>query len=140
MSSTRFSARTDPWVPGAWDLRPKRLVGDWTWYHGSMDGHELNDERSLWLHRAVADKARREAEILSKARQRVESWLADGSTHPRYAEAWRHLLSSEPEEVLKRLVDPGETMRALRQCSPFAGALDPRERWRILRQVREARG
>ncbi len=66
-----------------------------------------------------------------------DHWLRDGSVHPRYAEAWRRLLSSTPDEILTRLVDPGETMRALRQCSPFAGALDPWERWRILRQVRE---
>ena len=105
-----------------------------------MSGHQLIEERSLWLHRAVADKARHNPEVVSRARQRVEGWLLDGSVHPRYAEAWRRVLSSEPEEVLRRLVDPGETMCALRQCSPFAGALAPRERWRILRQVREARG
>jgi hypothetical protein len=33
------------------------------------------------------------------------------------------------------LVDPGERARALRQCSPFAGALDAGERWRILAGV-----
>ncbi len=103
-----------------------------------MDGHRRNDERSLWLHRAVADKARHEPDILARARERVEGWLAGGSTHPRYAEAWRRLLALEPNEILERLVDPGEAMCALRQCSPFAGALEPRERWRILRQAREA--
>ncbi len=105
-----------------------------------MNGHQLIEERSLWLHRAVADKARHDAEILAKARERVEGWLLDGSVHPRYAEAWRRLLSSEPEEVLDRLVDPGEAMCALRQCSPFAGVLAPRERWQILRRAREAQG
>ena len=104
-----------------------------------MNGHQVIEERSLWLHRAVADKARRDPEVLSSARERVAGWLADGSVHPRYAEAWRRLLSSRPEEVLDRLVDPGEEMCALRQCSPFAGALAPRERWQILRRSREAR-
>ncbi len=105
-----------------------------------MNGHQAIEERSLWLHRAVADKARHDPEVLAKARERVEGWILDGSVHPRYAEAWRQLLSSDREKVLSRLVDPGETMRALRQCSPFAGALAPQERWRILRQVREAGG
>ncbi len=105
-----------------------------------MNGHRINERRSLWLHRAVADKALSDPEILAKARERVEGWLRDGSVHPRYAGAWRRLLSAQPEEVLSRLVDPGETMRALRQCSPFAGALEPRERWRILRRAREANG
>ncbi len=104
-----------------------------------MSDHQIIEQRSLWLHQAVADKARRDPGVLSRARARVEGWLADGSVHPRYAEAWRRLLSSEPEEALRRLVDPGETMCALRQCSPFAGVLDPRERWRILRQARKAR-
>lgn len=103
-----------------------------------MSGHRLIEERSLWLHRAVADKARHDPGVLSRARERVEGWLLDGSVHPRYAEAWRRLLSSEPEQVFDRLVDPGESMSALRQCSPFAGVLGPRERWRILRQAREA--
>ena len=91
----------------------------------------------MWLHRAIADKARHDPGVLARARERVEGWLRDGSVHRRYAEPWRRLLSSQPDEILKCLVDPGEAMRALRQCSPFAGALDPRERWRILRQVRE---
>ena len=58
-----------------------------------MSGHQLIEERSLWLHRAVADKARQEPEVLSRARERVDVWLLDGSVHPRYAEAWRRLLA-----------------------------------------------
>ncbi len=102
-----------------------------------MNGHQLIEVRSLWLHRAVADKARHDPGLLVRARERVEEWLRDKSVHPRYAEAWRRLLSSELDEILRRLVDPGEAMCALRQCSPFAGALDPQERWQILRQARE---
>ncbi len=105
-----------------------------------MSGHQLIEERSLWLHRAVSEKARHDPRVLSRARERVEGWLRDGSVHPRYAEAWLRLLSSDRDKVLRRLVDPGETMRALRQCSPFAGALAPRERWQILRRAREALG
>ena len=103
-----------------------------------MNGHRRIEERSLQLHRAVAEKLRRDSGVLDKARERVERWRRDGSVHPRYAEAWQRVLSLSPEEVSQRLADPGETMCALRQCSPFAGALEPRERWRILRQAREA--
>jgi len=105
-----------------------------------MNGHRRIEERSLELHRAVAEKLRRDPAVLTKARARVESWLLDGSVHPRYAEAWRRVLSCEREEISERLTDPGETMCALRQCSPFAGALVPRERWQILRRAREAQG
>ena len=86
-----------------------------------MRGHQLNEECSVWLHRAVADKARRKPEILSKARERVEGWLLDGSVHPRYAEAWRRLLSAESEEVLRNLVAPG------RRCVLSASARLSRE-------------
>lgn len=87
------------------------------------------------LHRAVADKLRGDSAVLAKARERVRGWLSDGSVHPRYAEAWNELLSLSPQEVSERLTDPGERMCALRQCSPFAGALTPQERWRILREA-----
>lgn len=103
-----------------------------------MAGHRRIEERSLRLHHAVAEKMRRDPAVLSKARERVERWQLVGSVHRRYAEAWLRLLSLEPEEISQRLVDPGETMKALRQCSPFAGALAPRERWQILRQEQEA--
>lgn len=104
-----------------------------------MSGHQEIEERSILLHRAVADRLLRDPAVLAKARQRVETWMLDGSVHPHYAAAWRRVLSLEPQEISERLVDPSETMRALRQCSPFAGALPPRERWQILRQAREAR-
>ncbi len=103
-----------------------------------MNGHRRIEERSLWLHRAVAGKLLRDATVLAKARTRVERWRVDGSVHLHYANAWHRLLSQSPEEVAERLTDPGETMCALRQCSPFAGALAPRERWQILRRAREA--
>lgn len=102
-----------------------------------MDGHQKNDHRSLLLHRAVAEKLGHDAAVLAKARERVDHWRDDGSVHPRYADAWRRLLALGPEEVCDRLTDPGEEMCALRQCSPFAGALEPRERWSILREARE---
>jgi hypothetical protein len=42
-------------------------------------------------------------------------------------------------ELQAALREPGERMTALRQVSPFAGALPPRERWRIWRETRTAR-
>lgn len=103
-----------------------------------MHPHRKIEERSIRLHGAVADKLRLDPSILLKARRRVEGWLADGSVHPHYAEAWREILTLGPEQLAKRLIDPAEKMRALRQCSPFAGALTPQERWEILRQAKAA--
>ena len=102
-----------------------------------MNGHQRIEEQSIWLHRAVADKLRQDATLLAKARERVEGWLADASVHPRYATAWQGILALSLEKITERLTAPDETMRALRQCSPFAGALSPQERWSVLRRFRE---
>ncbi len=103
-----------------------------------MNPHRKIEERSIRLHRAVAEKLRHDPAILAKARRRVETWLDDGSVHPHYAEAWRRVLTLGADQLVACLVDPGERMRSLRQCSPFAGALTPQERWQILRQAKAA--
>lgn len=101
-----------------------------------MDLHELAEERSLAIHRVVADRLREDPGLIAGARSRAAGWLADGSVHRVYAEAWHKLLCGPIERLLEVLTDRGETARALRQCSPFAGIVDPRTRWRIWRDVR----
>src|SRR5688500_10025773 len=102
-----------------------------------MDAHRLCEERSLALHAEVAARLRRDPHLLAGVRARVEGWLSGiGPTHPRYAAAWRALLATDPDATCAALVDPGERMRAMRQCTPFAGIVDPRTRWRIWREVR----
>lgn len=54
-----------------------------------------------------------------------------------YGRRWLELLDLPVAELRARLVADDESMRAMRQSTPFAGALDPRERWRIHREVRE---
>ena len=100
-----------------------------------MSGHHRNEERSLALHQAVAEKLLDEPAVLARARHKVESWHQDGSVHPHYAAAWRRLLALTPEEIARRLVDRNQEMTDLRQSSPFADALSPRERWAILRRL-----
>jgi hypothetical protein len=102
-----------------------------------MDLHRLAEERSIALHREVAAVLAREPERVAVARARMQGWLDSGRLHPRYAQAWLRLLDGPREALLAFLVDPGEEARAMRQCTPFAGVLDPRTRWRIWREVRE---
>jgi hypothetical protein len=101
--------------------------------------HRLAEERSLALHRAVAGRLRQDASLLARARARVAGWLAAGPTHPRYAQAWAEVLRLPLDELCAAITDAGEPARALRQCTPFAGVVPPRERWRIWREVRAAR-
>ena len=98
--------------------------------------HEVADKRSLALHRAVAEKVARDPTVLARARERVRGWRERGEVAAYYADAWAEILARAPDQVGEALVADDERMRALRQVSPFAGALDPRERWRILQSVR----
>jgi hypothetical protein len=96
--------------------------------------HRVAEERSLALHRAVARKLRQRPELLDVARDRVRGWLECGTVSRFWAAAWDEALSGSLDEVIARIVDTSEHSRALRQSSPFAGALDPRQRWEILRR------
>ena len=87
------------------------------------------------MHAAVAEKLRRDPALVERARERVEDWAASGLLHPVYAARWRAVLALPTNALCERLVSPDEAMRALRQSSPFAGALDARERWAIRRSV-----
>jgi hypothetical protein len=77
-----------------------------------MNGHELADQRSLLFHREVARRLRADPTIAARGQARVEEWA---------------------------LEDPGERGQALRQVSPFAFVLAPRERWHLLRGARAER-
>jgi hypothetical protein len=102
-----------------------------------MDAHHLAELRSLALHREIARRIRRDPTLVDRARRTVERWRTDGRA-PFYAKAWESLLSSSLERICEALVSEGEDSRALRQATPFAGVIEPRERWRIWRQVRSA--
>ena len=101
-----------------------------------MDLHRLAGQRSLAYHRIVAARLVSEPQLLLDARARVERWLASGTRAVRALELWRSILDRPPSEIAALLVDPEEDACELRQSSPFAGALDPRERWRIWSAVR----
>lgn len=89
------------------------------------------------MHSAIAERLAREPELIEHAGARVETWARGRQMHPRYADAWREILERPVEEVARVLTDPGERATALRQSTPFAGALDSKTRWKIWREVGE---
>jgi hypothetical protein len=101
-----------------------------------LDLRVRNEERSIALHQAVADRLREDPTLIGRARARVDAWLAAGLIHRVYGEAWRDLLSGPFDRLLAVLTRDDDDARTLRQCSPFAGVLDPQTRWRILREGR----
>ena len=102
-----------------------------------MDLHRLAEERSIAYHREIAERMSRQPEILANARQRVQSWLASGGEPPFYARKWSEILASDLPLIQTFLTERSDLAYELRQSSPFAGALNPRERWRIWRETRE---
>jgi len=102
-----------------------------------MDLHRLAEERSIAYHRAIAERLGAQPEILANARRRVEDWLASREGQRFYARKWAEILAGDASSVAAFLVDRGELAVELRQSSPFAGALNPRERWKIWRETRD---
>ena len=103
-----------------------------------MSSHRLAEERSLALHRAIAERVRRDPSVLERARARVQGWLDNGEVSRYWAEEWDSVLSRSTEDICSWLVDESEHARSMRQVTPFAGAIDARTRWRIWREVRAA--
>jgi hypothetical protein len=106
---------------------------------GRPDWRVIGEKRSLAMHRLVCERLRADPGLIAKARDRVASWMAAGKIHPAYGQAWLTILDAGVAETTRVLGDPGDQARALRSCSPFAGVLDPRTRFEVLRQTRPRR-
>lgn len=101
-----------------------------------MDPHRRAEARSLAYHRVVAERLVTDPSLVTRARERVRSWTEHQPATP-YVREWEAVLRRSPDAIAAFLVDEGEHATELRQSTPFAGALEPRERWRIWRSVGE---
>ena len=104
--------------------------------------HRLIDERSLALHRRIAERLRENPALIDVARDNIDRWLQDCAPGacPALLE-WQSILKGSIEGVLDALLATNERAVRLRQSTPFAGCLDPIERTAILMefQRRESR-
>ena len=95
------------------------------------------EARSLAYHKAVAERLRREPDLLAQIRGRLEAWLDRGGRARPYAEAWLGIVYQGLGAVLAVLEDErSERAIDLRHASPFAGLIPARERWRIWKETR----
>jgi hypothetical protein len=83
------------------------------------------------MHQAIAEKLRGNPELLGIAHDNLKRWSESAGRSQAYLDAWRELLAKPVEELRARMVEDSEAMRAMRQASPFAGILSPKERWEI---------
>jgi hypothetical protein len=104
----------------------------------SRNLHELAERRSLAIHQAVTDRLRSDPNLVERAKARVASWLTSSSVAFVYAKTWQRWLELPLKELLERLTEDSEEARAMRQVSPFAGVIGPRERWAIWRQEKHS--
>lgn len=78
--------------------------------------------------------------VLAAARRGVVRMRAhDGAGHATaLIERWEAAIEAGPRGIAHLLDGADADSRRLRQASPLAGLLEPRERWRIWREVRSA--
>lgn len=105
----------------------------------SAGGHQRIDRRSVALHLAIAEKLRRNPALLDIARQNLDRWTKAGGRSQPYWDSWREILNRPLAEILDLLGEDSEKMTALRQATPFAGVLEPKERWAIYARFEQGR-
>jgi hypothetical protein len=103
--------------------------------------HIRIEERSIALHRAVAERIRGNPKLMEEAIINLQRYLKQSSSDSRKPVSplveWQELLENQSlEEILDFMVSDSERARRLRQSSPFAGILSPQERWRIYEAYR----
>ena len=103
--------------------------------------HIRIEERSIALHRAVAERIRENPGLMKEAVKNLQrcrqQFFPEGRNPAGALLEWQDLLENRSlEEVLEFMVSESERARRLRQSSPFAGILTPRERWRIYEAYR----
>lgn len=100
-------------------------------------GHGFQDRVGLEMGRQVAARLRVNPGVLEVARRNLQSWSHRNAGAPAllaaYAE-WREILEEPVEDICRVLSADTEEGRRLRQNSPFAGVLSPKEVWMIKKQ------
>lgn len=107
-----------------------------------LRGHFLtrDQERSWWLHHAVAGCLVADLDAVSElARRRLVEMgeRHSGGVVVGSFEDWRRLLDGGPARVLEALTSRENWAVELRQNSPFAGVLSAEERQRVLASFRK---
>ena len=85
--------------------------------------------RSLALHARIAQKLhRRGTSVIEAARRNVVLMKARSPHAAPLLDEWGRILEGTTNQIIARMLDPGEHGRDLRQVTPFAGVLTPAER------------
>jgi hypothetical protein len=97
--------------------------------------HKVPELHALAYHRLVA--RRLDGKLVNDARKRLRRWEQTGRIDQRWADTWERILAMPAERIAQAITADSERSRALRQTSPFAGALNEHERQRVVQAVEE---
>ena len=92
---------------------------------------------SLRLHEAVALKLKAKPELIETIPQKLDRLSDLGQLHPYYKAQWQAWLTLDESSRLEQLLSCEEAWVSLRQASPFAGFLSPKERLVVLKNFKE---
>ncbi len=93
-------------------------------------GHEVQDRASLEMARRIAAGLSSHPEWIELARENLDRWSRQNAGAPgllKYDAEWRDLLELPVQEICAILTAETDEGQRLRQNSPFAGVLSPRE-------------
>jgi hypothetical protein len=100
--------------------------------------HQWVDARSLAMCRMIAEKIRREPELMGKAADTLTRWKKIKKPTPRALLIWEQIFRENSiEQILALLTEDTERGQFLRQCDPFCGILTEEERRQILAEYDE---
>ena len=101
--------------------------------------HPEIDQVSLELGRRIAERRRRQPELIDFAHANLMRWSRQNASAPSllrcYAE-WQQILSQPVDEICTLLCSESDNAQRLRQNSPFAGVLTPTEVWEVKARFR----
>lgn len=96
------------------------------------------DYRSLAYHQRVVSHLQKD--FVSVKKQAKKNLVKMKKLHPdakALFNVWRLWLTLPREELSARILDPGMWARDMRQVSPFAGILSPKERVQVIREFQK---
>ena len=98
-----------------------------------------DEARSMALHTEISQELRKQGrEAIEIARRNVSRMLEQNPHASLLLEEWERILEGTTDQIVARMLDPGEHGRALRQVTPFAGVLSPAKRAAVYRSFRSA--
>jgi hypothetical protein len=106
----------------------------------ATNAQRIIEDRILAQHRRIAERLADNPELIGRAKSNLHRWrsMRGDEPPPTWLVAWQEILDGSVDDVVAILTDSSEHGIWLRSCSPFAGALSPRERWQILKEAQGA--